>query len=104
MQDMAAEALGMERGVSKLETGKQHLERNDYIMAKQKRELEESKKQAEKLTKENEQKALACEKLDRKSTTSRRKPIGRTAVPSSQDWPTLQVRVSMPNWNWKMKK
>lgn len=65
MQDMAAEALEMERGVSKLETGKQHLERNDYIVAKQKRELEESKKQAEKLTKEHEQKVLACEKLDK---------------------------------------
>ena len=65
MQDMAAEALEMERGVSKLETGKQHLERNDYIVAKQKQELEESKKQAEKLAKENEQKVLACEKLDK---------------------------------------
>ena len=65
IQDMAAEALEMERGVSKLETGKQHLERNDYIVAKQKRELEESKKQAEKLTKEHEQKVLACEKLNR---------------------------------------
>lgn len=65
VQDMAAEALGMERGVSKLETGKLHLERNDYIVAKQKRELDESKKQAEKLAKENEQKVLACEKLDK---------------------------------------
>ena len=65
MQDMAAEALEMERGVSKLETGKLHLERNDYIVAKQKRELDESKKQAEKLAKENEQKVLACEKLDK---------------------------------------
>jgi hypothetical protein len=65
MQDMAAEALEMERGVSRSETGKRHLERNDYIVAKQKRELEESKKQAEKLAKENEQKVLACEKLDK---------------------------------------
>lgn len=65
LQDLAAEALGMERGVSKSETNKQHLERNDYIVAKQKRELEESKKQAEKLAKEHEQKALACEKLDK---------------------------------------
>ena len=65
MQDMAAEALEMERGVSKLETGKQHLERNDYIVAKQKRELEESKKQAEKLAKEHERKTLDCEKLDK---------------------------------------
>lgn len=65
MQDMAAEALEMKRGVSKLETGKLHLERNDYIVAKQKRELDESKKQAEKLAKENEQKVLAREKLDK---------------------------------------
>ena len=65
IQDMAAESLGMERGVSKLETCKLHLERNDYIVAKQKRELDESKKQAEKLAKENEQKVLACEKLDK---------------------------------------
>lgn len=65
IQDMAAESLEMERGVSKLETGKRHLERNDYIVAKQKRELDESKKQAEKLAKENEQKVLACEKLNK---------------------------------------
>ena len=65
LQDLAAEALGMDRGVSKSETNKQHLERNDYIVAKQKRELEESKKQVEKLTKEHEQKILACEKLNR---------------------------------------
>lgn len=65
MQDMAAEALEMERGVSKLETGKQHLERNDYIVAKQRQELEETKKQMEKLAMECEQKALNCEKLDK---------------------------------------
>ena len=65
MQDMAAEALEMNRGVSRLETDKRHLERNDYIVAKQKRELEESKKQAEELAKENEQKILDCEKLDK---------------------------------------
>ena len=65
MQDMATEALEMERGVSKQNTGKRHLERNDYIVAKQKQELEESKKQAEKLAKEHEQMTLNCEKLDR---------------------------------------
>ena len=44
MQDMVAEALGMERGVSKSETGKRHLERNDYILTKQKQEAEEATK------------------------------------------------------------
>lgn len=44
MQDMVAEALGMERGTSKSETSKIHLERNDYILAKQKQEAEEAAK------------------------------------------------------------
>ena len=36
MQDMVADSLQMERGKSKTETSKQHLERNDFILAKQK--------------------------------------------------------------------
>lgn len=56
MQDLAAEALEMERGESKAETGAQHLERNDYIVAKQKQELEATKAQTEQLAKEKEAK------------------------------------------------
>ena len=40
LQSIAAEALQMERGKSKSETGKEHLERNDFIIEKQKREAE----------------------------------------------------------------
>ena len=40
MQSMVAEALGMERGKSKSGTGSIHLERNDFIIAKQKQESE----------------------------------------------------------------
>lgn len=54
IQDLAAEALEMERGESKAETGAQHLERNDYIVAKQKAELETAKSQTEQLAKEKE--------------------------------------------------
>jgi hypothetical protein len=39
MQDLLAENLHMERGKSKSETGREHLERNDFILAKQKQEL-----------------------------------------------------------------
>ena len=39
MQTLASEILLMERGQSKTETGKEHLERNDYILEKQKSEL-----------------------------------------------------------------
>ena len=50
MQTLLAEALDMERGTSKELTGREHLERTDYIIAKQKQEAEKaqaSKKQAE---------------------------------------------------------
>ena len=63
LQDLAAEALGMDRGVSKSETNKQHLERNDFIVAKQKREVEEAK--AKKAELENKAKAQQSEALDK---------------------------------------
>ena len=50
MQTILAEALGMERGTSKELTGREHLERTDYIIAKQKQEPEKTriaKEQAE---------------------------------------------------------
>ena len=40
MQTLASEILSMERGQSKSETGKEHLERNDFIIEKQRAELE----------------------------------------------------------------
>ncbi len=40
LQDMAAETLEMERGKRKAETGRDHLERNDYILSKQKEQSE----------------------------------------------------------------
>ena len=39
MQTLASEILEMERGQSKAETGKEHLERNDFILEKQKSKL-----------------------------------------------------------------
>ena len=41
LQDMAAETLEMERGKSKAETGRKHLERNDYILFQQKKQSAE---------------------------------------------------------------
>ena len=39
MQSLASDILLMERGQSKAVTGKQHLERNDFIIEKQKEEM-----------------------------------------------------------------
>ena len=64
IQDLAAEALEMERGESKAETGAQHLERNDYIVAKQMAELEAAKSQTEQLNKEKEAKDQQIATLD----------------------------------------
>ena len=42
MQTFLAECLDMERGISKKVTGKEHLERTDFILAKQKQEAEKA--------------------------------------------------------------
>ena len=60
MQDMVAEALDMERGQKKSETGLDHLERNDFIPQKQEKEkkrLEVEKEKAEKEAEESKSQA-----------------------------------------------
>lgn len=47
MQTVLAECLEMERGTSKAVTGKEHLERTDFILAKQKQEAERAKTERE---------------------------------------------------------
>lgn len=47
MQTVLAECLEMQRGISKKLTGKEHLERNDFIIAKQKQEAEQVKAEQE---------------------------------------------------------
>ena len=47
MQTVLAECLEMERGTSKEVTGKEHLERTDFILAKQKQEAEQAKAEKE---------------------------------------------------------
>ena len=47
MQTLLAECLDMERGTSKEQTGKEHLERADFIIAKQKQEAEQVKAEKE---------------------------------------------------------
>lgn len=63
MQDFVAQALGMERGVSKEVTGAEHLERNDYILAKQKSEMKANEATKEEQKAEIERKAEIDEEL-----------------------------------------
>ena len=64
MQDMVAECLDMERGTRKEETGKAHLERTDFIIAKQKREVEEAVNKKKHLDHENQVREKIGKELD----------------------------------------
>ena len=62
MQDMVAETLAMERGRKKSETGVDHLERNDFILQKQREEQERLQEETEKsLAKKKAAEAQAAE-------------------------------------------
>lgn len=70
MQDMVAEALDMERGRKKSETGLDHLERNDFILQKQEKEkkrLEEEKRKAQSEKDMAEKKAQEAKEQTRKA-------------------------------------
>ena len=47
MQSVLAECLKMQRGISKAETGKEHLDGTDFILAKQKQQTEQAKAEKE---------------------------------------------------------
>lgn len=64
MQDMVAECLEMERGTRKEETGKVHLERTDFIIAKQKQEMEEATNKKKHLEHENQVREKIGAELD----------------------------------------
>ena len=69
MQDMVAETLAMERGKKKSETGVNHLERNDFILQKQREEQERLQEETEKAQAKKKaaetQAAAAKEQLDK---------------------------------------
>ena len=70
MQDMVAEALDLERGVKKSETGLDHLERNDFILQKQEKEkkrLEEEKRKAQSEKDKAEKKAQEAKEEAKKA-------------------------------------
>ncbi len=92
MQDMVAEALNMERGQKKAETGLDHLERNDFILQKQEKEkkrLEEEKRkaQSEKAkaeNKANEAKEEAKKAVEAKDEAEKKAQEAKTALTSAE--------------------
>ena len=92
MQDMVAEALDMERGQKKSETGLDHLERNDFILQKhekEKKRLEEEKRkaQSEKAkaeNKANEAKEEAKKAVEEKDEAEKKAQEAKTALTSAE--------------------
>ena len=92
MQDMVAEALDMERGQKKSETGLDHLERNDFILQKQEKEkkrLEEEKRkaQSEKAkaeNKANEAREEAKKAVEEKDEAEKKAQEAKTALTSAE--------------------
>ena len=92
MQDMVAEALDMERGRKKSETGLDHLERNDFIIQKQEKEkkrLEEEKRrlQSEKdmaENKANEAKEQARKANEEKVQAEKKAQEAKTTLTSTE--------------------
>ena len=92
MQDMVAEALNMERGRKKSETGLDHLERNDFIIQKQEKEkkrLEEEKRrlQSEKdmaENKANEAKEQARKANEEKVQAEKKAQEAKTTLTSAE--------------------
>ena len=64
MQTLLAECLEMERGIPKRETGKKHLERTDFIIAKQREEMEQAKTELLFIESENRAKKIYRHSLD----------------------------------------
>ena len=64
MQTLLAECLEMERGTSKEQTGKEHLERADFIIAKQKQEAQQAIAEKEAAVTAKEEAEAICESLD----------------------------------------
>ena len=72
MQDMVAEALDMERGQKKSETGLDHLEREQFIkqkLEKEKKQLEEEKRKAQSEKAKAENRANEAKKQAREAIT-----------------------------------
>lgn len=63
MQTVLAECLEMERGTSKKLTGKEHLERTDFIIAKQKQEAEQAQAERDAAVREADKAKTEQEKL-----------------------------------------
>ena len=89
MQTVLAECLDMERGTSKEVTGKEHLERTDFIITKQKQEAEqaEAKKRAALAAKDKAETERRTIEGENKAKEKYRQSLGKDTNPLAKTLP-----------------
>lgn len=75
MQTLLAECLDMERGTSKEHTGKEHLERADFILAKQKQEAEQAQAERDAAVREADKAKTEQKKLQAGNEEKQRRSV-----------------------------
>jgi multidrug efflux pump subunit AcrA (membrane-fusion protein) len=85
MQDMVAEALNMERGVKKSETGLDHLERNDFILQKQEKEKKRLEAEKRKIQSERDvAKNQARHAMEEKDEAEKKAQTAKTELSNAE--------------------
>ena len=85
MQDMVAEALDMERGVKKSETGLDHLERNDFILQKQEKEKKRLEAEKRKIQSERDvAKNQARHAMEEKDEAEKKAQTAKTELSNAE--------------------
>ena len=87
MQTLLAECLEMERGTSKKQTGTEHLERTDFIIAKQKQEAEQAKAEKDAAVREADKAKTEQEKLQAENEEwQRRSAELESEIADKKEW------------------
>ena len=88
MQTLAADLLSMERGQSKAETCKEHLERNDFIIEKQKEEMNRLNNALIEQAQQKEQQSSDLDKAISEKRSKLNKEKGSELLSAAVGWAT----------------
>ena len=95
MQTRLAECLEMERGTSKEVTSKEHLERTNFIIARQEQEAEQSRAEKDAAAAGRDAVIQEMDKAKSKQDKNRKRQTQKVATPFYLGLPTLQDVANM---------
>lgn len=105
MQDMVAEALDMERGQRKSDTGHDHLDRNDFILQKQENEKKRLESEKRKILEEKDeaeaQAIIAMEEQDEAEKKAKEAKSELSKIESDTDKQRQELFSLKESLNWK---